>query len=297
MRTLHSFEPDFSLSQATYRLFARGRVVGLAKRVGGGFFYSEDGGYAWVGKSIWADRWAIGSGIRDRHRQLIHNCDEVVLHDQGRVRRKVLVVDDRRELWLYDLRSRQLDRIEDNQFRRIGSCLVLVKGRGALSHARCEQIRIALETLHLARDFTRKELVCFTAAVGGTALVVAGVARAVAGATGFLAPLGVAFVVSWFVHRLRMLRTATRLSRVALQGLSHRVAVGSGLLLTTAFACLRWCAPSAEHFGSASSDYVVIPLFWIAATLTCGVCMLLAGDLATWQSGGYPGEGSGRIVR
>lgn len=65
-RGLHPWKADLAVQRGTYRLYAQGRPVGLAKRVGGCFFYSRDGGFAWTGHKLEADAWAIASSLRDR---------------------------------------------------------------------------------------------------------------------------------------------------------------------------------------------------------------------------------------
>lgn len=284
-RQLHPFERDASLAKTSYRLYLNQRAVGMAKCIGGGYFFSRDGGFAWTGQEIPADTWAMASCLRDRKNRVLHSGDLVLEKGSSRLTRGIVVVDDHKETWLYQPRSRQLEKIDAYACRPRWSKMTFVESSSGVARPMREQIDHALGTLHLARSMRGSDVLAFVATILISGLASGMLSWFYDGQVGFLTPLAAIFLSSWGLHRLQMMGKH-RLSRTAMLALTHRVALISGTLIPIFL--LSFNLLGAEPAGGALRVFVVA---WIASVFGCGVLCLLSGDLATWQSGGYPGEG------
>lgn len=255
------------------------------------YFYSRDGGFSWTGKKITAQRWAIASNMRDHKNQRLFCGDQILLRCARGDQKRIVVVDDQAHSWLYHPRSRKLELIELEVARALAPKILLRPPGREPKASLYLQVERALGSLDLAREGGPRDLLQFSAVIVGSAVSVGGLLCLARGGVGFLGPFLAAFVASWFLHRVDIARRKKMLSRGAMLTLSHRVAITSGTLLSGIVA-VSWQTAIASP-QEAPSVWVYLVL-WIASAAACGVCMLLSGDLATWQCGGYPGEGAGR---
>lgn len=288
VRRLHPFANDPSVARVTYRLYRNRRCVGLAKRIGGGYFFSRDGGFAWTGTEIQADTWAMASCLRDHKNRVLHSGDLVIQKGNTKIHRGIVVVDDHRDTWLYQPRSRQLENIDARACRPRWSKLTLVESTTGISSGMRAQIDHALATLHLARALRWKDVALFVLTIFGSGVGTALGCWWIRGQVGFVVPLIATMLASWGLHRLQIQSHGAWLSRRSMLALTHRVALIAGTLgslFLLGFGLID--TQTAEAPG-----VVVFALVWLTCVFACGVICLLSGDLATWQSGGYPGEGA-----
>lgn len=289
-RRLHSFEAGPAEERRSYRLYGQGRALGLAKGMGLHYFYSRDGGFSWTGKKITAQRWALASDLRDHKNRRLFCGDQVLLRSSRGEQRRTVLVDNHRQSWLYHPRARQLESVDLAKARALSSKLVLLPPGREPKASFYAQVERALGSLELSREADTRDLLLFSATIVGSAVLLGLLLWTIQGGIGFFAPFLCAFAASWGVHRLEIARRKKMLSRSAMLGLSHRVALSGGTLLSVIFACSRGYL---IHNPTQLSSVWVYLIVWIASTAACGVCMLLSGDIATWQCGGYPGEGAG----
>lgn len=288
-RRLHAFAREPRGPNTTYRLYFQQRPVGLAKWIGGGYFFSTDGGFAWTGQEIQADLWAAASCLRDHKNQVLHSGDVVLERGSSNPKRSIVVVDDQLDTWLYRIRGRQLERMDAASSRPRWQKLVFVKSGLGMQQSMRHQIDHALRTMHLARALTWRDVAAFTLALTLSASACCLVCWWAGGQVGFMAPLVTTFLVSWALHRWRMMQNERRLSRSAMLALTHRVALVGGTVLATVLALSGLLASELTQ----QAGFRVWVVAWIAGVSGCGIVCLLSGDLAVWQCGGYPGEGVG----
>lgn len=216
----------------------------------------------------------------------MHSGDFVLLARGSKPVKRVVVVDSQRDTWLYEARGRQLEYVEQSQARALWSQLTLMPRRVGMSASLKQQIQRALSTLHLARKASWRDVLALSGVLVFASGIAGGVSLYLKGAIGVFAPLLFAFLGAWVFHRYQALGDERLLSRPAMLWLGHRVALVSGSLATLFFVLGSQGAIAAK----------VLIVVWIGAVAASGVCALLAGDLALWQMGGYPGEG-GRLQK
>lgn len=287
-RRLHAFVCDPSVQRTTYRLYQGLRAVGLAKHIGGGFFFSTDGGFAWTGHDLKADTWAMASCLRDHKNRVLYSGDVVIEKRGSTVQKRIVVVDDQRETWLYQPKARQLEGVDARSCRSRWSKLTFVESDLGIQQGMRQQIDHALRTLGMARELRLKDVILFTAAIGGAALGAAIISFWSGGSVGFVVPLLASVLAAWGLHRFQMMQKERLLSRSSMLALTHRVALFSGSLVTLVLAGFGLLAGA----SNTSSGFGAMAIVWIASVFAAGVICLLSGDLATWQCGGYPGEGA-----
>lgn len=292
-RRLHAFEGDASIPKTSYRLYQHHRAVGMAKRIGGGYFFSKDGGFAWTGHEIKADTWALASCLRDHKNRVLHSGDLVIEKGSSRPRRAVVVVDDQRETWLYQPKARQLEKIDAFACRPRWSKLTLVESSAGVAKEMRAQIDHALRTLHLARPWRGTDVVAFVFVLMISGFTTAWASWLIDGQVGFVLPLLTSFLAGWGLHRWQIMKHERFLSRSAMVALSHRVALLCGTLASVLLFAFGLLGPSLEQTASTpiGVGLRVFVVAWVASVFVCGVVCLLSGDLATWQCGGFPGEG------
>lgn len=259
--------------------------MGLAKRIGGGYFFSTDGGFAWTGHEIQADTWAMASCLRDHKNRVLHSGDVVIEKGGSTMRRNIVVVDDQRETWLYQPKSRQLESIDAWACRPRWSKLTFVDSPLGVQENTRQQIDHALRTLGLARPLSWQDVLLFTLVIAGAAFGSALLSWWTKGSVGVVVPLLASVLATWGLHRIQFMQKERLFARSAMLALTHRVGLLAGTLvvgLLLSFGLLG----GASSFGPGA-----VLVAWIASVFIAGVVCLLSGDVATWQCGGYPGEG------